>query len=50
VTGPVSEKLLAGVHGRGVRRFAVDFAEAPPALLAFAKAALATRRHSRLGR
>lgn len=40
VSGPVSENLLAELYGLGLRRYAVDFAEAAPALLALAKAAL----------
>lgn len=39
VTGPVSEALLASLYDMGVRRFAVDFDEAGPALLALGRAA-----------
>jgi pyruvate,orthophosphate dikinase len=40
VTGLVSEPLFASLYGMGIRRFAVDFAEAGPALLALGRAAL----------
>jgi len=39
ITGPVSESLLGSLYDMGVRRFAVDFAEAGPALLALGRAA-----------
>jgi pyruvate, orthophosphate dikinase len=38
VSGPVSEQLMAELRALGLRRFAVDFGEAAPALLALAKA------------
>lgn len=39
ITGPVSEPVLGDLYARGFRRFAVDLAEAEPALLVFAKTA-----------
>ncbi|SFQ06384.1 pyruvate, phosphate dikinase [Amycolatopsis rubida] len=41
LSGTVSESLVAGLYGKGFRRFAVDAGETRPALLALAKAAAA---------
>ncbi|NKQ52250.1 pyruvate, phosphate dikinase [Amycolatopsis sp. K13G38] len=41
LSGAVSEELVAGLHGKGFRRFAVDADETRPLVLALAKAGLA---------
>jgi pyruvate, orthophosphate dikinase len=40
LSGPVSAPLVRSLYDRGIRRFAVDFAESGPAVLALAKAAI----------